>query len=124
MTQRFFLLLCMLSLVSCSARPASAPAAERSAAPTSGETTSAASAPAEPGVVEEEATVTLVGSEEFLRLVAMDQELDAMLLGTPDCTSACDHLAKLCELAERICALAMQEHDHEVDGQCSDGRSR
>jgi hypothetical protein len=118
---RFLLLTTALFLVACSARQASAPAAESSAAPASG----AAATPSAPGeMVEEEATVTLVGTEEFLRLVAVDQELDAMLLGTPDCARACEHLTTLCELAERICALAMQEPDREVDGQCADGRAR
>jgi hypothetical protein len=121
-TTRPLLLTSLLWLAACSARQASAPAAESSAAPTSGAATPTASAPGE--MVEEEATVTLVGTEEFLRLVAVDQELDAMLLGTPDCVRACEHLGTLCELAERICALAMQEPDREVDGQCADGRAR
>jgi hypothetical protein len=121
-TRRSLVLASVLFLVSCSARQPSAPAAESSAAPTSGE---AMSAPSEPGtMVEEEATVTLVGTEEFLHLVEIDQELDAMLLGTPDCPRACEHLAALCDLAERICSLAVQEPDREVDGQCADGRAR
>jgi hypothetical protein len=61
---------------------------------------------------------------DFQSLVAHDQALDALLLGTPDCGKACQHLTALCELAERICGLALQEPDEQIEAHCQDGRAR
>jgi hypothetical protein len=66
----------------------------------------------------------LVEDSDFAKLVAHERELEALMLGTPDCARACEHLSALCGLAERICGLALQEPDEELEAHCRDGRSR
>lgn len=50
---------------------------------------------------------------------------DALPLGAADCDAARDLTDRMCELAERICAIADERPDEpEVGLRCDDGRSR
>jgi hypothetical protein len=61
---------------------------------------------------------------DYRQLIVHERELETLFLGVPDCDRACEHLAALCQLAERICALAVQEPDEALQSQCRDGRDR
>jgi hypothetical protein len=111
------LFLCSLWLVACAApRAARAPAHEAAGAPAVENLASQAASAPEPTVAG--------GTADFERLLAVDEQLNAMLLASPDCGRACEHLASLCELAERICALAQEDEDADIGEQCTDGRAR
>jgi hypothetical protein len=109
----------------------SAPARETASAPTNApERTSGDEAAASTSSVSSASdSATFVAphhahSPDYDRLLVQLDALDAVMLGTPDCGRACAHLATLCELAERVCALALEQPDRDVEAECTVGRER
>jgi hypothetical protein len=108
--------LCIVLLAGCAASP------PRAAAPST-------SAPESGAMVQASATTSaaapqLESSEDYTQLLTESAAVDASFMGAPNCPSACKHLGALCDIAERICGLALQEPDESLEQQCADGRTR
>ncbi len=117
MTLRRLEFFALLVIVSACARSARAPEASAPATQTGAE---AAPLPA----AQEAPVPQLAQDGDYAQLLTHDRELAALTLGAADCGKACEHLAALCGLAERICGLALQEPDAELEAHCKDGRER
>lgn len=76
-----------------------------------------------PQVGEPEPMVT--ASEEWNALLDADADLRSSIeLSERDCSAAGEHIARLCELAERICEIAEDTGDAGAGDRCTDGTAR
>lgn len=62
--------------------------------------------------------------QRWVDLEQHDLALDAIMLGIPDCTEACEHLSAMCALAEEICELSRASPQEVSEGQCSEAKGR